>query len=138
MDWCHLDTSQLECIYSMWELCRIVKQLLSYSPCSECIRFVAMHSCGANAIVFPCCVACKQTEGLCLLWKVLCNQSSWTYSHVMLWFLENKVYWSLFFVCGCSVESYLFVACATCNCTTKGHPRPLPCQQECCIHVDLS
>ena len=23
----------------------------------------------------------------------------------------------------------LICACATCNCTTKGHPRPLSCQQ---------
>ena len=53
MDLYHLDTSQLKCIHSMWELCWIVEQLLSYSPCSECITFVAMHSCGAHAMVFP-------------------------------------------------------------------------------------
>lgn len=98
MDWYHLDTSQLKCIHSMWELCWIVKQLLSYSPCSECIKFVAMHSCGAHAVVFLVELLVSKQRDLCHLWKVLCNQSSWTYSHVMLWFLKNKVYWSLFYV----------------------------------------
>ena len=42
----------------------------------------------------------SKQRGLCLLWKVLCNQSSWTYSHVMLWFLEINVYWSLFLCVG--------------------------------------
>jgi len=39
----------------------------------------------------------KQRD-LCLLWKVLCNQSSWTYSHVMLWVHKNGVYSPVFIV----------------------------------------
>jgi len=47
----------------MWELCWIVEQLSSYSQCSECIKFVAMRSYGAHAMVFPLWVACEQTKG---------------------------------------------------------------------------
>jgi hypothetical protein len=35
---------------------------------------------------------------LCLLWKVFCDQSSWTYSHVMLWVHKNTVQGPLFIV----------------------------------------
>ena len=30
-----------------------------------------------------------------------------------------------------------FVACATCSCTTKGHPESLSCKQGRCIHGNL-
>ena len=42
-------------------------------------------------------LVCKQRD-LCLLWKALCDQSSWTYSHVRLWMQKNKDHGPLFIV----------------------------------------
>jgi hypothetical protein len=129
MDWYHLDTSQLKCIHSMWELCWIVKQLLSYSPCSECIKFVAMHSCGAHAMVFFSLSCSQANRGIYVSYGRYCVTNPVGHTHMLCCgFLRTK-FIGLCFMCGCSVESYLFVACATCSCTTKGHPRPLACQQ---------
>ena len=52
MGWYHINTSELRCIHSMWELCLNAKQLLNCSPCSECIKFVAICLCDALAISF--------------------------------------------------------------------------------------
>ena len=71
-------------------------------------------------------LASKQRD-LCLLWKVLCNQSSWTYSHVMLWLNNAKVHGSL--CVGALLSLISFVACATCSCSTKGHPGSLSSMQ---------
>ena len=101
MDWYHLDTSQLKCIHSMWELCWIVEQLSSYSPFCECITVVALYSYGAHAMAcFPW-GACMQTKGFMSLMEgvvwpiqldilqwyavVLQELSSWAF--VIMWVL---------------------------------------------------
>jgi hypothetical protein len=77
-------------------------------PFCKCIMLVTLCNYGARAMfVFFELLVSKQ-RNLCLLWKVLCDQPSWTYSHVMLWLHKNRVH-GLCSLCGCSVESYFFL-----------------------------
>ena len=98
MDWYHLDTSQLKCIHSVWEIaglrnnCRVIHHFVSVSCLLHCATMMSVQW-----FVFLELLASKQRD-LSLLWKVLCDQSSWTYSHVMLWVHKNRVHGSLFIV----------------------------------------
>jgi hypothetical protein len=61
--------------------------------------------------------------------RCLCDKSSWTYSHVMLWVHKNN-FMGLCSLCGCSVKSYFFVAYVACSCTAKVHQGSFSCKQR--------
>jgi len=134
MCWYHLDTSQLKCIHSMWRLCWSVEQLPSCSPCCQCIMLVALCNYGAHARVFLPYIACEQTKGFMLLmegvvWPIQLDILTW-YA-VCAQELGSRA----FVHCvGALLSLVSFVACATCRCTTKGHPESLFCKQGQCIH----
>jgi hypothetical protein len=108
MDWYHLDTSQLKCIHSMWELCWIVEQLWSYSPFCECIILVALCNYGAHVMVCLPWVACKRTKdkGIYVSHGRFCVTNPVGHTHMLCYGCTRTGFTGLCSLCGCSIESY--------------------------------
>ena len=74
----------------LWNNCQVIHHFVSVSCLLHCATMI--HAQWRVFLELP---VSKRRDSR-LLWKALCDQSSWTYSNVMLWVHKNKVHVPLF------------------------------------------
>ena len=116
-------TTYLKWVGTIWILHSLSTFIMCGSYAGLRNNYRVIHHVGSVLILFPCATVVhmqwffflelltRKQRDLCILWKVLHYQSSWT-SHMLCCGCTRPKFMGPCVLCGCSVESYFF--CGLC------------------------